>query len=151
MLAIPPNRQSVPIDAKTGRRIRAITKSVRIDSVVAVLIGAGERGWCQYAPAASDADTKQCSPTAPQSQQNAIRFVARNNPTVTPKAVVPAQPSPVVTNQPTNTPPLTIADYKNYIKQFLNVPHSEVRPATLPAPSKDTTQLAAAPISKQVA
>ncbi len=149
MLAIPPNRQSVPTDVKTSGRTLVLTKSMRIAFVVALLTGASERGWCQYAPATSDADTKQCSATTPQSQSNAIRFVAKSGPAMAPRTVAPAQPAPVLTNQPSNTPPLTIADYKNYIKQFLNVPHSEVRPATLPAPSKGTTQLAAAPISKQ--
>src|SRR5215207_2941278 len=119
MLAIPPNRQSVPDELQTRCRTRSLVQSMRIIATLAVLVGVSQTSWSDstssgavYAPA--EENSKQCSANDLQSQLNAIRFLAAKPAAVAPKAAVPQQPSPVAT-KPISTPPLALADYKNYI------------------------------------
>jgi polysaccharide export outer membrane protein len=143
MRAIPPNRQLTPGDTQPCGRTRLLTRSVRLASVFVVLIGVNQRAWSQ--PAQADADAKQCSANEPQSH-NALRFIAPAI-SVAPK---PAAPQPHLVAKPTNAPPLTIADYQNYIKATSEAPRTEVRPVPLPAPPQTATQVAAPSVVKHV-
>ena len=119
---------------------------MHIASVFVVLIGASQRGWSESTPA--DSDATQCSANEPQSH-NAIRYVASNAVSVAPKPATP-QPAPPVVTKPLNKAPLTIADYRNYIKEIWDGPRTEARPAPLPTPPPTTTQVAVPSDAKHV-
>ncbi len=80
-----------------------------------------------------------------ESRQSVIHFVAAcehvEHSVVTKVHNVPA-PTPIV-SKPTIVPPLSIADYENYIKSDSIGVHSKARPATLPAPPQSATKLPA--------
>src|SRR4051812_6778835 len=123
MSAIPPNRQSTTDDTRLRSQTRSLMRSVCHAFAFVALIGMNERVWSQTTQA--DADAKQCSASEPQSR-NALRFVALTPLPVVPNAAVP-KPAPHVVAKPTDTPPLTIADYQNYIKGTSEAPQTEVR------------------------
>ena len=144
MLAIPPNRQSVPDDLQTCDRRRLLVRSMRIAAVLAVLV------QCIPAnaePGSAKPAAKQSGANAPQAQQNAIRFIALNKLHVASKPTLPPQAPPVLA-KPTNPPPVTVADYQNYIKQPVGAPRKAAQPAPLSAPVHDTTHVAVPSISQ---
>src|SRR5689334_19884103 len=113
MLASPPNRQSVPKAIHGCDRTHLLVQSAGVLAAFAVLVAMSERSWSQSAaparaPLAPVPVEKLSSASETQSQQNAIRFIARNTPIVKPKATAPTEPKAAV--KPIDTPPLAIAD-----------------------------------------
>lgn len=140
MLAISPNRKSAPEDLQTGKPTRLLMQSMRIAAVFAVLVGVCQRSW------------SQSGVSEPASQQSAVHFVAPGesceHPVVAEAKVVPARPTTVGT--PTFVPPLSVADYANYIKREWIGLSSKARPATSPAPSQAATEVSTPPVHTQL-
>jgi polysaccharide biosynthesis/export protein len=154
MLAILPNRQLASNKTRDRRQPRLLPCGIRIAAIV-LLLGVSQRGWSQSGPAAAnpdlaDAATKQCSANTSQSQENAIRFVAPRSASAPAKVKPAQQPANIVAKPIVSTPPLTIADYENYIAEIAAAPRIEAPPASSPNVSHDATQIVAAAIPEPV-
>jgi len=144
MLAIPPNRQFAA-NRQTGGRTCLLTRSMCITAALALLVGMSQRGWSDSQPIGSNSDltesgAKQSSAAEQKPQQNAIRLVVTDQLPAAKKATSPQQPAPAV-QKPTAAPPLAVADYKNYIKDFLVIPRTAVLPAPEPSHVQNVTQV----------
>ncbi len=151
MLAIPPNPPSSQDEEQTRGWTRYLARTLRLVAILAVLTGPIQRTWSQsgstntqagYATmCATQGDINDHNP-----QQSVIHFVAPDKQSLAAEANNVPAPAPVCSKPPIE-PPLTIADYKNYIHGHVVTPHSETGPAPLPAPPQTVTEmrLAAAP------
>jgi polysaccharide biosynthesis/export protein len=122
MFAIPHNRQSILDGIQSCGRTRLVRQNIRVAAVFSVLLGVSQCGWCQSnstsalsSPAPNRED--QTGVSKRESEQSGIHFVAdgkHSEHLAGTESRVESARAPV-TGKSTNVPPLSSADYANYI------------------------------------